>query len=688
MSAPWWGREATGGAAGARMTATPDGLGRQPQLTLTGRDQIVSELYTLAPAYVAEWTSRRPEDAGVALARLYAQLLDPFRRRLNRYPEKAFVECLRTAGIQPLPARPAEALLTFEVSTSATESVLVAEGFQVGARAADGSGDLVVFETGRNLYAAPAKLKEIYVVLDQVFRAIELSEDADFSFLAFGKGAKAGRAMLIGLDAKVAPTVFLSLGIRVAAPAEDPPPVGLGGLMPLAGPPPPALRWEVLNGTRYEAAEVVVDSTEALTRSGIVELRLPRQWTAGTPEGLDSKLTRWLRVRLMYGQYEEDPQLAGVFLNAVTATAARTIRDEALQAVPGSRGTNKQMQLSQTPVIPGTLVIEVQQTSAADGAVDVLAESETESAGAATRWTAVEDLALYGPEDRVYTLDAESGIVTFGDGKNGAQPAEGFRNIVAVSYQCGGGAGGAVEAGKITTMLSSAPFVSAAKNPLAASGGTDQETQAAAVRRGPQEIRARRRAVALTDYELMAQRAPGADIVRAHAVSGFHPGYPGQPIPGVVGVFVVPPDRTGAAPVPSQGALRAVAKYLSKEVAPAGVEVVVAAPRYYKVSAELSVVIDPDKDTADVVRQILEALDRYLHPIKGGEAGTGWPFGGPIRFHQLMRQLLAVEGVDAVPRMNLVVDGLRVRACEDFRTAPHALLWPEGHEVIPVEDAS
>lgn len=50
-----------------------------------------------------------------------------------------------------------------------------------------------------------------------------------------------------------------------------------------------------------------------------------------------------------------------------------------------------------------------------------------------TAWQRVPDLTAAGPDDRVYTLDAESGRVTFGDGRNGAIPSAG--STVRASYR-------------------------------------------------------------------------------------------------------------------------------------------------------------------------------------------------------------------------------------------------------------
>jgi predicted phage baseplate assembly protein len=663
----------------------------QPEIAAPSRADVAAELQARIASYTPTWTNRGTLDAGIALVRLFGELSEPVRARLNRLPEKSFVEYVRIAGVQPLPATPARAMLTFEVSASASQSSLVPEGFQVAATAADGSGSLIIFETERSLFATPGTIAEVFVQERNIFRRVELRDEEGFLFLPFGSKARTGRALLLGIDSPQAPAPFLSIGVEVAAAPGAPPPVGSGGLAPLPGPPPPLLAWEVFDGGTYKTAEVVVDETAGLARSGVVELRLPRTWRPGVPPGLDAPALRWLRLRLVQARFERDPALAGVRLNVVSVVAARTIRNEILEPVPGNRGPNASYRVSQSPVLAASAAIEVDEggIEAAPRFAELPNPLETnaqpEITGTAVRWREVSDLALAGPDDRVFVFDAATGTVTFGDGVNGRALPEGFRHVRALRYQVGGGRGGAVDAEKIGTLLSSAPFVTGASNHRRATGGTDEEGRAAVMRRGPQEIRTRKRAVTVADYALMAARADGAEITRAHAVSGLHPAFPGLPVPGVVGVFVVPPDRGEGAPIADQQTLRRVAQFLSDRAAPAGVEVVVSATRYHRVRGETTVVVTAGADPADVVRRVLARLDTYLHPIKGGIDGTGWPFGGAIVYSDLVRQLLDVSGVAAVPRLTLVVDGRRIERCQDFQTRPNYLLWPEGYEVIPEE---
>ncbi len=337
------------------------------------------------------------------------------------------------------------------------------------------------------------------------------------------------------------------------------------------------------------------------------------------------------------------------------------------------------MRLSQTPILAGSVVIEVDD----DPGGDVFGTA----AGSASRWTEVASLAGYGADDRVFVVDHATGEVTFGDGVTGAAVPPGFRNVRALRYRVGGGSAGAVRAGAVNGVVTALPHVTGVTNPFPASGGTDAEPDAEVIRRGVGELRARGRAVAPADYGLLATRAPGASVARAHGVPGLHPEYAGVPIPGVVGVLVVPPaDETGAPPVPTAATLRAVADFLSREAAPAGVTVVAAPARYQRVAVEAWVALDADQDRAAVLAAAGDALTTYLDPVRGGDNGAGWPFGGALRHTALVRRLLAVDGVLAVSQLCLTVDGLRLPPCTDRAIPPHALVWPERPLLIPLGD--
>jgi predicted phage baseplate assembly protein len=697
VTAAWWTREASNARAG-RVVRRPGTEVHVPELVGATRDAAVAALRARVSRYTPEWTTARSAtDAGQALLWLFAELIEPVLQRLNRLPEKLFVEFLRAANVQPMPPTPASVLLKFEVSDAAPESVVIPRGFQVGGRPR-GGGDLVIFETNQTIRATPAKLEEIHVEASRQFLQIDggTKPDQDFRFPPFGTKPRAGNALYLGFAGDVAPGPTLSLGIRVVEAAGFPPPQPAGGVAPLPVPPPPLLQWDVLDGSTLMPVDVTRDETGGLMRSGVIELRIPERWRPGRPDRMaGSAQRRWLRLRIVSGSYRASPVLSWVLPNVARANQGRTVRDEVLEPLPsGGAPRGAALRLSQTPVLADSVVLEVSESGfdealSAEPAPDEPLEVPPPATPEVRRWERVDDLAAYGPDAEVFVLDPASGIVQFGDGRNGAALPPGFRHVRALQYRVVAAVTGTLPVGAVSTLLSSAPFVTGVSNPLPAGGGSQEEPPEQTLRRGPEEIRSRGRAVTAADYALMTLRSEGARVERAFGAANVHPSFPGVPIPGVVTVFIVPPIVDVGPPMPTEQELRGVSESLSRALAPLGVEVVAAAPRFRRVRAEARVVVDPAADTAAAIAFVLDRLNTYLHPLRGGTSGEGWPFGATLVYNDLLQQLVSPEkGVRAVPRLTLVVDGLRQAQCADVPIGPHELFWPQQHEVVPEESAA
>ena len=700
----WWARDST---EDGHIVPGPGPSGVQPELVDATREAVRAAVRDRIPGYTPDWTNPDRQDAGVALVRLFGTQTEPVLTRVNRLPEKILAEHLNTAGVRRRPATAAAALLEFTVTPPDGASVLVPAGFQA---AATGSGAQVVYETDQDLYATPATLAVIAVQRGGgALEPVPLGPNGPGRpFPPFGAEPQPGNALWLGLAGVASPFPSLSLGFVIAA--APPVPATAGGLTPLPTAPQPLLRWDVLDGGRFRPAEVVRDETAGLRASGIVELRLPRTWAPGQPPAArPAPALRWLRLQVAQGIFTvAPPPVSGLRLNMVAATAAHTIFDEPLEPVQEAVTPTEQrrLRLSQVPILAGSVVIEVDDDPGVDlfgttaGFPGVRVAEPPARGGApvvtvqsASQWQEVPSLAAHGPDDRVFVVDYDTGVVTFGDGVNGAPVPPGFRNVRAVRYRVGGGKAGAVAAGAINGVVTARPFVTGVNNPFPAIGGTDAEPDEEAMRRGVGELRSRGRAVAPADYGLLALRAPGASIARANGVPGLHPDFPGEPVPGVVGVLVVPPIDEGATdpPVPTAATLRAVADFLAREVAPAGVTVVTGPVAFRRVAVEARVVLDADQDRAAVLARAADAVTTYLDPVRGGENGAGWPFGGAVRHTPLVRRLLAVDGVLAVSGLSLTVDGLRLPPCTDHPIPPSDLVWPERPflipQLIPVEES-
>src|SRR5205823_8720808 len=89
---------------------------------------------------------------------------------------------------------------------------------------------------------------------------------------------------------------------------------------------------------------------------------------------------------------------------------------------------------------------------------------------------------------------------------------------------------------------------------------------------------------------------------------------------------------------------------------------------------------------ADVERRALEYIYRYLHPVHGGPAGTGWPLGRPLTPGEIHAALTGLTGFDLVD--DVLLFGV---STETHQTAgqpsarlelpPTGLFYSIGHQV-------
>ena len=351
-----WGRD----VRRPELVMVPGAFGAsEPQLLPPARRAIRAQVTARAGAYVPDWTSRRPDDAGMALVHVYGTVAEAVDLRLNRIPAKLVLEGLDLAGVRALRARPAFAVLAIRVADGAPAPIDVPEG---SAFVVPGGPFPVVLETLEGCQALPGRLASVAVLATGW-----LVDDApeDLSGLApFGLRPQVPAELWLGIDAPVAPVSLLSVAVELVTPSGR---ATAASVATVAADAPPTLRWEAM--TSRGAAELPVerDGTAGLSRSGVLSLRTqtPAPWTPrplpGRPEGAP---LLWVRARLITNDYPADRRLARVTLNGVPAMAARSIRGEVLEPLERPRTGRARYRLSQVPVVPGSVLIDVTDVGA------------------------------------------------------------------------------------------------------------------------------------------------------------------------------------------------------------------------------------------------------------------------------------------------------------------------------------
>lgn len=139
-------------------------------------------------------------------------------------------------------------------------------------------------------------------------------------------------------------------------------------------------------------------------------------------------------------------------------------------------------------------------------------------------WEARTSFVGADPSDKVYVyrfLSSQEVIIIFGDGVNGAIPAQDA--TIVMQYRIGGGSITNRAGVGAITKFDSVPGVTSVYNISQPSGGKDPESIANAKKQGPLSLRALDRCVTLQDFEIMAVQTPGGGIRTARATQGDNP---------------------------------------------------------------------------------------------------------------------------------------------------------------------
>src|ERR1700736_6690696 len=99
------------------MTLTP------PNLDDRTFEQLVADVKRRIPALCPSWTDLGESDPGIVLLQLFAYLTETMIYRLNRLPEKVFIELLNLLGVTIAPPHSAVATLYFSVEKPTSNDI-------------------------------------------------------------------------------------------------------------------------------------------------------------------------------------------------------------------------------------------------------------------------------------------------------------------------------------------------------------------------------------------------------------------------------------------------------------------------------------------------------------------------------------------------------------------------------------
>ena len=663
-----------------------------PDIQLDNRsyNDLVNELKRRIPAYTPQWTDFNESDPGIALIEMFSWLADILIYRINQIPDKAYIKFLQMIGIQLALPAPAQAYLTFTVTSQ--NPVLVRGGTRVQASGA--SSGQVTFETVDDFYAAGSNVAAVQTFDGATYSVVTNFNPVDgSSYGAFGNLPQAGSALYIGFDNAYPstdgfeyPLIFLVNTPSVTGLAQ-------GGQSTQNISPPIEFVLEYSTATGWGTFTEVTDGTNQFTQTGVLSFQAPSDWASvqwGALRRSTDPSYFWMRYRIsqvLGSGYQSPPLLTNILANSVMSLNAETAQGELLGASNGM--PNQTFQISNYPVLPNPPSVSgIVQVNEGDG-------------NGYTLWQEVLDFSGSDSNSKVYTLDHSAGVVTFGDGVHGKIPhwlsSDGSNlessdtpNVQVTQYQYGGGSAGNVGANTITSMIDTVPFVASVTNLLPAQLGSDEQTVEDAEEKAPQQIRTLGRAVTPGDFVTLAIQTPGARVQRATAIPLQRPqtqvvrAADGSVIlppnaPGVVTVIVVPDGPDPSKPIASDQTMTAVAAYLDAYRL-VTCELYVTNPVYRLVEIDATITVVPGATTGPVQALVETALLAFYNPLTGGQQGAGWDFGGTIYVSDAYRQILDVPGVLRIEgTIDIYVDNQLQPQDQDIQLQPFELVYSTNH---------
>ena len=297
------------------------------------------------------------------------------------------------------------------------------------------------------------------------------------------------------------------------------------------------LLWEA-EGPGGFAPVQCMDQTENLLHTGEVFLYLPHPLPETERFGVAGC---WLRVRRTSQRPGPLPSVQSIETNTVTAVQLQ--RQPPQLFTTGVYEAGKTVYLLNTPVQMCRVWLD-EKTHLTDEEASSLAarypgrvrlvKEDHQIVRCWVLWDRIDDLALAGPEDRVYVLDPYEGSIRFGDDRTGRVPPDGDRNI-QIEYANGGGARGNAPEGAVRALVNGLPLISDVENVTAMSGGTSRLTLEQIKASGNRRLRHRGRAAGRQDYEdLVTELFPQVRHVRCF--TGVNAA--GQPAHGAVTIVL------------------------------------------------------------------------------------------------------------------------------------------------------
>jgi len=687
-----------------------------PELDNRRFEDLRAEALARIPVHTPEWTNFNRSDPGITLLEVFAYLAETVLYTANRVPERNRLRFLDLLGQTLRPASAATGIIAFTNDKAALDLPPLPVGTeltagQVGFRTTQGVDVLPVEARifAKRAMADTSADPELKGYYEQLYAAFNLPALGDVSL--YETVAMPPEGIDLGTE-----TIDRSLWIALLTRASDRGPDAVAaarsalagrtltlGFVPIAeaaerrmGPAAPALQPEPIleapqpgplsadRQPRYRRIPLRLDG-DVLQAPGTAQAVLPGDLSdfeglepleSGTGQfpppledtALAARLIGWLRLRAPAGVAM---RLLWVGINAVMVEQRTRIQGEALPSGTGEPG--QVVALAHKPVLAGSVRLTVNGRSWS--ATDDLAAAGSEVPGEDPRLAPGAVTSRPQAPSQVFMLDAEAGLLRFGDGATGARPPP--RAAMRADYDVTEGREGNVGPGRIDRGAT-LPLGITVTNPVRSWGGADAETTADGEAQVTRFLQHRDRCVTAADFATIALRAPSLEIGRVEVLAAYSPelgaAQPGDAA-GAVTLMVIPrpdPAKPGP-PLPNGAFLDALCHWLEPRRL-VTTELFLRGPAYRGIWISVGIEVEPGRSIAEVRSAVEAALRNSLAPLAGGLAvpeaaipapgavitapaqRNGWPLRKPVLRLELATIAARVEGVAFVRGLELLAE--------------------------------
>lgn len=310
---------------------------------------------------------------------------------------------------------------------------------------------------------------------------------------------------------------------------------------------------------------------------------------------------------------------------------------------------------------------------------------EVEEGGQLSPWSCVETLGKYGPQDRVFECDAESGMVTFGNGVNGKLPhKDGF---VYASYRvCDGKSGNVSRNRKWSVPGFQGVF---GFNPLPVAGGYDSQPAFSRRREARQIVRQLESLVTNDDIVSAALNLPFLDVARAW-IAAPHPDSPDTNTVKLVVVQENSKTNVRNSKSSSTSWLNSIRRCLAPRM-PLGTRLEVVSPSFTTFSLRVVFSPEPTSNPQTARKSVLENLRSYfaLSRIEQSAVKQLLKPGSLVTWHDIAVLIRTTPGVQGIVSIQLYDDqGKPINQTEQGESpaikadADSLLMWLEDQSVL------